>query len=129
LQNNGNKGLRRCKEDFMSYLKWQWDCYKAVARIRLVKTENPGACVTVKSAVLPVVPSYVNKVSINPIQTPSCKLRTTPTCDSRKSWTSQDLLFLIRKWPRLESAVTDPIPILNFTVDSSYQRSVLFCVK
>jgi hypothetical protein len=40
-----------------------------------MKTVNPGACVTVKckmcgnsdSAVSPVVPSAVNKVSINPI--------------------------------------------------------------
>jgi hypothetical protein len=33
-----------------------------------VKTENPSACVTVSdSAVLPVVPSCVYKVSINPI--------------------------------------------------------------
>jgi hypothetical protein len=43
-----------------------------------VKTENPSAGVTVNckvqisdSAVLPAVPSCVNKVSINPIQNPS----------------------------------------------------------
>jgi hypothetical protein len=50
------------------------ETYKSVARIRLVKTEKPSACATVNcivwnsgSAVLPVVPSCMNKVSINPI--------------------------------------------------------------
>jgi hypothetical protein len=37
------KWIRLCKEDFMCDLKWQWDCYKSVARIRLVKTEKPSA--------------------------------------------------------------------------------------
>jgi hypothetical protein len=27
LQNNGKKGIRLWKEDFMCDLKWQWDCY------------------------------------------------------------------------------------------------------
>jgi hypothetical protein len=31
LQNNGKKGIRRCKEDFMCGLKWQWDCYQLPA--------------------------------------------------------------------------------------------------
>jgi hypothetical protein len=26
LQNNGKKGIRRCKENFMCDLKWRWDC-------------------------------------------------------------------------------------------------------
>jgi hypothetical protein len=47
LQNMGKKGIRLCKEDFMCDLKWQWDCHNSVARIRLVKTENPSACATV----------------------------------------------------------------------------------
>jgi hypothetical protein len=33
LQNNGKKGIRRC--------------YKSVARIRLMKTEDPSMCATV----------------------------------------------------------------------------------
>jgi hypothetical protein len=49
--------------------------FKCVARIRLVKTKNPSACVTVNCKVcrstialqLPVVPSGVNRASINPI--------------------------------------------------------------
>jgi hypothetical protein len=39
--------FRLCKEDFMYDLKLQWDGYEFVARIRLVKTENPSACVKV----------------------------------------------------------------------------------
>jgi hypothetical protein len=47
VQNNGKKRIRWCKEDLMCYLKLQCDCFKSVARIRLVKTENRSACVTV----------------------------------------------------------------------------------
>jgi hypothetical protein len=79
---HGNKGIRLSKKDSMCDLKLQWDCYKSVARIRLVKIENPSGCVTVNcnsySAVLPVVPSCVNKVSRNPIQNPPCKSRAKP---------------------------------------------------
>jgi hypothetical protein len=50
-QNKGKRGIKRCKEDFKYGLKCQWDCYKSVARIRLVKTENPIACVTVNCKV------------------------------------------------------------------------------
>jgi hypothetical protein len=47
LQNNGKKGNRLWKEDFMCDLKRQWDDYKSITRIWLVKTENPSACVTI----------------------------------------------------------------------------------
>jgi hypothetical protein len=66
----------------MCDLKQQWDYYKSVARIRLVKTEKPNACVTVNckvcgnsgSAVLSVVPSCVYKVSMNTIITSKPRL-------------------------------------------------------
>jgi hypothetical protein len=44
---NGKKGIRRCQKDFTCDLKLQCDCDKSVARMRLVKTENPSACETV----------------------------------------------------------------------------------
>jgi hypothetical protein len=51
LQNNGWIGIRLCQEDFMCTLKLERDCYKSVARIRLMKTEKPNACVTVNCKV------------------------------------------------------------------------------
>jgi hypothetical protein len=51
LKNNGKKGIRLRKEDSMWDLKWQWNCDKSVARIRLVKTEDPSACVTLNCKV------------------------------------------------------------------------------
>jgi hypothetical protein len=47
LQNNGKKGIRLWQEDLACGFELQWDCYKSVARIRLVKTENYSACITV----------------------------------------------------------------------------------
>jgi hypothetical protein len=71
-----------------SYVIWNYhECDKFVARIRLVKYEDPSACVTVNwkvlnsdSAVLPVVPSCVctSIRSQYPIQNPSSKSRTPP---------------------------------------------------
>jgi hypothetical protein len=51
LRKNGTKWIRTRKEDFMCDLKLQWDCYKSVARKRLMKTENPSACGTVNCKV------------------------------------------------------------------------------
>jgi hypothetical protein len=35
----------------ISMKQWQWDCYKSVARIRLVKTENHSVCATLNCKV------------------------------------------------------------------------------
>jgi hypothetical protein len=87
LRRNGKKWIRLCKEDSVCDLKLQWDCYKSVARIRLVKTENPIVCSSKLysadisgSAVIACNSEWfvwgVNK-SNNPIQNPSYILRTT----------------------------------------------------
>jgi hypothetical protein len=51
LQNDGKKGLRLWQEDFLCNFELQWDCDESVARIRLKKTENRSACVTVNCKV------------------------------------------------------------------------------
>jgi hypothetical protein len=38
IENNGKKGIRLCKEDFMCDLKLQWDFYESVGRTRLVES-------------------------------------------------------------------------------------------
>jgi hypothetical protein len=43
------KELGSGKVDFICDSKWQCNCYKSVARMRLMKTEKPSARVTVKS--------------------------------------------------------------------------------
>jgi hypothetical protein len=40
---NGKKGIRLCQEDVMCDVKIQCDCDKPVAKIRLMKIENPSA--------------------------------------------------------------------------------------
>jgi hypothetical protein len=71
LKRNGKKGIKLRKEDSMFDSKWQWDCYKSVAWIRPMKTDNCSACATVNcdvcrsaySDVLPVFPCTVYKMS------------------------------------------------------------------
>jgi hypothetical protein len=45
-------GIRCCRirarKELGCEKKWQWNCYKSVTRIRLVKTKNPSACATEK---------------------------------------------------------------------------------
>jgi hypothetical protein len=84
LRRDGKKLIRRCKEDFTCDLKLQWEWYKSVARIRLVKHENPSACVTVNcevcrnscNVVLLAITICVAKWSINPVQNPCYKTHT-----------------------------------------------------
>jgi hypothetical protein len=50
LRRNGKKRIRLWKKTLYA-LQWRWDCYKFVARVRLVKTENISMCVTVNCKV------------------------------------------------------------------------------
>jgi hypothetical protein len=74
LRRNGKKGVILFKEDLVCDLKWHWDCYESVARIRLVKTENRSAWVTVDSSDSAVITCRcvqgVNKSNLS-IQNPS----------------------------------------------------------
>jgi hypothetical protein len=47
IEKKWQERIRLWQEDFMYDLKLQWDGYKSVARIRLMKIENPSSCVTV----------------------------------------------------------------------------------
>jgi hypothetical protein len=84
LRRNGKKGIRLGQEDFKCWRKSEWDCYKSVAMIRLVKAENSSACVTVNWKVRRLAIAFspelyvkgVNK-SGHEIQTPSYKSRAT----------------------------------------------------
>jgi hypothetical protein len=38
IENNGDKGIWLCKEDFLCDLKLEWECYLSVARKRLVES-------------------------------------------------------------------------------------------
>jgi hypothetical protein len=49
---NDRKRIRQCQENLTCDLKLQCDCYKSVARIRLVKREIPSACAAVSWKVL-----------------------------------------------------------------------------
>jgi hypothetical protein len=51
VENNGKKRIKLRKEDFMCDLTLQWDYDKSVARIRLVKTENSSAFITLNRKV------------------------------------------------------------------------------
>jgi hypothetical protein len=50
LEGDSKKGIRLCQEDFVCELKLG-ETDKSVARIRLVKTENPSVCATVNCKV------------------------------------------------------------------------------
>jgi hypothetical protein len=47
IERNDRKEIKLCKEDFTCDLKLQCDCDASVARIRVVRTQNPSACETV----------------------------------------------------------------------------------
>jgi hypothetical protein len=46
-----NRADNNSKKDFLCDSKWLWDCYKSVAGIRLLKTKNRSACVTMNGKV------------------------------------------------------------------------------
>jgi hypothetical protein len=105
LQNNGKRGIRLWKEDFMCDLKWQWDCCISVAMKRLVKTENHSACATVNCSVCRIAIAlyclysrvvWMYTVLINPIQTPSYNPST------NKTYTGQyyiKIIFMVKLRP------------------------------
>jgi hypothetical protein len=82
------------KEDFMCDVKLRSDGEKSVARIQLMKTDNPSAFATVNCNVcritvllyLPVLPSCLREKGVNKsnhlIRTRIICHATTPTCDS-----------------------------------------------
>jgi hypothetical protein len=83
LRRNGKKGTTLCKEDFMWVEVTGRPCDISVARIRLVKTENPNARVTVSCNVCKsMIALYclqfravcVNKMTINPITQSTTRL-------------------------------------------------------
>jgi hypothetical protein len=50
VEEDSKKGLG-CEKKTLYVLQLQWDSYKSIARIRLLRTENPSTCVTVNNKV------------------------------------------------------------------------------
>jgi hypothetical protein len=86
-------GTGRCRimsrKELCCEKKWQWDCYKSVARIRLVRTGNPGACVTMNCNV------YISVTALYCLQ-------------SRAVKASGAINRIIQSKPRLISHATTP---------------------
>jgi hypothetical protein len=107
------------RKEFGCEKKWEWDCYKSVARIRLVKNGSPGTWVTVNCNVcISVIALYcLQSRVVNASGAINRIIQSKPRLISHAATPSRDNIFPAA--PNFLRATSKPATApINFTPDT-----------